>query len=482
MKIGTKTPSQLSFQSTSLYTKKTYAVPVPADQLHSRLMDIKKSVSIHRSTQTSWVTDFSVPSTSKATENIIWTSKKELVSETKEAYKIYPQENMQASSSTSTYHTIIQCIVKDLIDQERKADQDFVTPHSDVKKGHKKSAKKFKTNFERYKDIYKVILMNKMPHLMFEQERKQEIKIKHFHLVYVPDDSPITSIQDLVELDENWVKKMSKLHQGLGVPQFYKGPEGKDSFSKLLSILFPDGTGQFYYPSGNIAMIILKTKDSEVFTYMIFEDEEKLTLQALLNNMGHATFYDKNKKIWLGLSLVLGFYFEEKERQKAWNWWDSNHHIHVPPYQSIYFQLSPCFEVHIKAQDQVLVTFNYLNQKIRLNMGTKVKAIDSESENILQSKEVLETHNIQEFQTISILLKKMKELSCLTIHDLENFIKGHSPMSKVEEQLRAGKIRFLLLEPEKALYKGITCRIVESKGPSQRPPRKSHGSRPSKAA
>ena len=44
-------------------------------------------------------------------------------------------------------------------------------------------------------------------------------------------------------------------------------------------------------------MLILSTKESK-FTYIILEDSEEMCIQALINNSGHATFYDENREIW----------------------------------------------------------------------------------------------------------------------------------------------------------------------------------------
>lgn len=47
-------------------------------------------------------------------------------------------------------------------------------------------------------------------------------------------------------------------------------------------------------------MLIVSTKENQ-FTYIILEDtedEEGTRLRALVNNAGHATFYDENRHIW----------------------------------------------------------------------------------------------------------------------------------------------------------------------------------------
>lgn len=51
------------------------------------------------------------------------------------------------------------------------------------------------------------------------------------------------------------------------------------------------------YPSGNVALLILSTKEREL-TYIILEDSEEMCFRAFVNNSGHATFYDENGEIW----------------------------------------------------------------------------------------------------------------------------------------------------------------------------------------
>ncbi|XP_074155229.1 glutamate-rich protein 6B isoform X2 [Sminthopsis crassicaudata] len=268
---------------------------------------------------------------------------------------------------------------------------------------------------------------------------KKDVKVtKEYRIIYTPEVSS-PPISDLVVLDKEWLKEITKVHQGFGVPAFYKGLQGNDYLSKPHSIFFPDGTG-------NIAMMICDAKDTGYFIYLIFKDEEQSRLQGICNSLGHATFYDKDENIWVCLGLDVGFYFDKNGRQKAWNWWDSNLHLHVPPNQSISFKLNPCVSVHIKSQDKVFVTFSYYKQKLYLNLGSKLKAKDTYSDMKLQKQPVLDTYKLEKtFQVIKTLLKKMKELSCKTRLDLENFVTGSPRMSMVENHLRSGKLSAVLI-------------------------------------
>ncbi|XP_036609946.1 glutamate-rich protein 6B [Trichosurus vulpecula] len=485
LKSVVKVTSGLSFPSTSGYSEESSSssiyvpvpVPVPAKQLESKLLAIEKSLSLHRSTQTKWQMD-NVETEYEDIESVT-TSYEKLPSDDIKMSLTQNQEQtmttqtvkppspllVKESSSTQgtstairtksqgtpspsrTYQSVFKCILQELLEREEKASLDIdVSPSARLRQDtRRKLAYMFKTNFERYKDVFRRILKKRKPIKTPSVEDRNVINIEEYRIIHVPEESPVPSVHELVVMDEEWLEEVTKAHRGSGVPTFYKGPQGKDCVSKPLSIFFPDGTGQIYYPSGNIALIISHAEDSDAFTYMIFKDDKELNMQALINNLGHATFYDKEDNIRMCLGLNLGFYFDAKGRQKAWNWWDPNQHIHAPPYQSIYFDLNPCIGVHIKTQDKVLITINYYKQKIHLNLGTKVKVKDRETEMKLQSKPILEIHKLEElFQQTNSLLKKMKSLCCLTKLDLENFIKGYPSMTTVEEQMRAGKLSVLL--------------------------------------
>ncbi|XP_036897551.1 glutamate-rich protein 6B [Sturnira hondurensis] len=192
----------------------------------------------------------------------------------------------------------------------------------------------------------------------------------------------------------------------------------------IFQILFPDGSGQIHYPSGNLAMLILSTKESK-FTYIILEDSEEMCVQALINNSGHATFYDENREIWLNLSQNLGYYFAKGKPQKAWNWWNLNLHVHAPPVQSISLNINQYIKVQIRSQDKIIFHFNHQTKHIRLNLGTKYKLILPEMLSEMKKKAILEVEFSSTARKIQILLGKMKRiLNFLTICDLENFLEG----------------------------------------------------------
>ncbi|XP_031814243.1 glutamate-rich protein 6B isoform X2 [Sarcophilus harrisii] len=449
---GLALPSTSSFigDSSTSFLSVPVPVSVPSSQFGTTPLETKTSTSISCSTQTEWLSDDSekdLMDNIKLTP-IIRGKKRKRKKKRSTSTQIQSEVYKGAVSSSPfpqpsrSYQTIFKHVVQELLDKENKAVLETdVSYLAELKEEtRRKLAFMFKTNFEKYKDVFRQILKRRG-----SANIKKDVKTtKEYHITYTPEES-LSSVSTLVELDEEWVKDVTKVHRGFGVPTFYKGPPGTDCLSKQFSIFFPDGTGQIYYPSGNIAIVICDSEDTDSFIYLIFKDEQQLRLQGIVNNLGHATFYNKDNNIWVCLDLDMGFYFDKNGKQKVWNWWDPNHHFHAPPNQSISFKLNPCVSVDIKSQDKVFITFSYHKQSLSLNLGTKIKAKDSYSEKKLQKQPILGTYKVEKaFQVIKSLLKKMRGLSCKTKVDLENFVKGSSPMSPVENHLRAGKLSAVL--------------------------------------
>ncbi|XP_047410256.1 glutamate-rich protein 6B [Sciurus carolinensis] len=167
-----------------------------------------------------------------------------------------------------------------------------------------------------------------------------------------------------VELDTEWIQEMT-VRRGDGKLILYPN-------ENVFQVLFPDGTGQIRYPSGRLALLISCT-GGENFTYIILEDSEEARVRALVNNSGHATFYDKKGFIWSSLSSNLGYYFPKGKGQKAWNWWNLQVHVHMPPFQSISLNINSYIQVQIRSQDKIVFSFVHEQKQFRLNLGTRFK-------------------------------------------------------------------------------------------------------------
>ncbi|XP_066438120.1 glutamate-rich protein 6B isoform X1 [Eleutherodactylus coqui] len=137
--------------------------------------------------------------------------------------------------------------------------------------------------------------------------------------------------------------------------------------------LFPDGTGQVLYPSGNIGILIACSKPTQ-FIFIILEDAaKKPQIQAIFMSNGHAACYHHNGTLWTVLDPWGGSYLDETGVQKKhWAWWDFSQHVHAPPFQSITFILNSNIEVTILKQDQIYLSFTKDKEKVTFNVGSKL--------------------------------------------------------------------------------------------------------------
>jgi hypothetical protein len=146
-------------------------------------------------------------------------------------------------------------------------------------------------------------------------------------------------------------------------------------------LLFPDGTGNVFYPSGNVAVTIsLVTSNMHIMS--IFSDEEQ-NLIAFFDPFGNAcvnhinTQYNNNhvSKIRMILTPFGGLEFDQEGlRKKRWQWWDIvNEHVHAPPFQPYIFTLNKNLSVKITNQEKIQVNFFAENLMCKFRVGSKIK-------------------------------------------------------------------------------------------------------------
>lgn len=59
--------------------------------------------------------------------------------------------------------------------------------------------------------------------------------------------------------------------------------------------------------------------------------------------------------------------------QKCWKWHDFSHHTHSPPFQSITMKLNDHLTLKILAQDHIDLLFTSRSNRIRFNVGSRLK-------------------------------------------------------------------------------------------------------------
>ncbi|XP_004680373.1 PREDICTED: glutamate-rich protein 6B [Condylura cristata] len=353
-----------------------------------------------------------------------------------------PTEEMESKDinddMSTTYQTLCKNIIKEMYGHN-ELNEDIVVPLTGQLESEilKKLGILLKKNFEDYKEIILWLLkkrenlpkitdntltyqLSNISQSTMEKTEDPGAKVKKTHLQHKKKS----------EIETEVIENMFKVHDDAKIILYPS--------KNVFQIIFPDGSGQIHYPSGNLALLILSTKEGK-FTYIILEDSRKQNLRALIDNNGHATFYDEDKEMWLSLSQNLGYYFPKGKFQKAWNWWNLTIHVHAPPVFSISLEINKYIKVQVRSHDNIMFCFAHQEQRICLNLGTKYKFIPQRILSEMKKKTILEVEIDSMVRRIQILLGKMsKILNFLTISDLENFIDITSILLMSDGNLRKG--------------------------------------------
>ncbi|XP_045652701.1 glutamate-rich protein 6B [Ursus americanus] len=383
-----------------------------------------------QSTQTEWIykiLDF-------VTKESFWN---DLINEPTDSLEA---EGIDDKLRSSSYQTVFRTMLSEMA-ARKEQEEDIDVPVTGILESEtrRKLGILLKKNFEKYKATI-LWIMKKREHLLNPRTTaaaaatstftfqlwKQPPQVKE-SVTEVKKTRRVVRHKKKIEIDTDWVQSKTEVHQHDVKLILYPN-------ETVFQILFPDGSGQIHYPSGRLAMLILSTQQRE-FTYIILEDSEERCVQALINNSGHATFYDENREIWLSLSQNLGYFFPKGKHQKAWNWWDLSLHVHAPPFQSISLKINRYIKVQIRSQDKIAFCFSHQKKHICLNLGTKYKFITPEALSEMKEKAILEVEFGSTARKMQVLLGKMSRiLNFLTIPDLENFTDAARilPINKLE--------------------------------------------------
>ncbi|XP_044275985.1 glutamate-rich protein 6B [Varanus komodoensis] len=309
-----------------------------------------------------------------------------------------------------TYKEVFECVVQELLESNAPESEIDISPHPRLSQAlmESKTKKLIKDEleergFESYREILKQFM------------RFGQCTTIKFRLSDHPP-KPQTAAKkrppqpkELLKIDVEFKAEQLKIcHPEKFVKRYY--PDGKIFF-----LLFPDGTGQIYYPSGNIAVLITYLKDVQ-YTYILLSDSPSHAVQAFFSNQGFAACYYQNGKLRVNLDLCLGSYFDPKGvRLKHWNWWDTDCHVHAPPFQPICIQLNVCIQVKIEAQDQIFLTFTKLHDCLQLNVGARLKLKDPNMLHFLKSSEAgrqLSHSKVLKIRSILSSLQKLLKKIC----------------------------------------------------------------------
>jgi hypothetical protein len=139
-------------------------------------------------------------------------------------------------------------------------------------------------------------------------------------------------------------------------------------------LLFPDGSGTVFYPSGRIALVITCVA-TDMHIVSLFNDEEHdQALIGYFDPYGNGCVNWPNGKLRMILSPFGGIELgPEGLRKRRWAWWDTSEHVHAPPFQPIIFSLSNHISVKIFNQEKINLNFYAENQICKFRVGSKIK-------------------------------------------------------------------------------------------------------------
>ncbi|XP_033759879.1 glutamate-rich protein 6-like isoform X4 [Pecten maximus] len=143
--------------------------------------------------------------------------------------------------------------------------------------------------------------------------------------------------------------------------------------------MFPDGTGNVFYPSGNLAISISSVTLGQ-YTYVVQEDTDRPVVLSVFEPNGYATCYHPNNVIRLCMEPIGGIELDPLgNRKRRWSWKDQETHVHAPPFQPIHFGLNRYLGVRVMSQDRIALTLSAKQRSCRFNVGAKLKLVNPES-------------------------------------------------------------------------------------------------------
>ncbi|XP_015279417.1 PREDICTED: glutamate-rich protein 6 [Gekko japonicus] len=160
-----------------------------------------------------------------------------------------------------------------------------------------------------------------------------------------------------------------KLLKNQFLQQYYK------SGVKFLT-MFPDGTAQIFYPSGNLAVIVVQKKESSGYICIVQDDRsENAGIQAVFESSGQGTCYHPNGIIWINIT-VRGGHYSDQDGNKVRTWIWPNHLQKYTPtvsFKPVFVSLNQNVGVRILGQDKVAISFLAMGKQAKINVGTKVE-------------------------------------------------------------------------------------------------------------
>ncbi|XP_053246249.1 glutamate-rich protein 6 isoform X1 [Podarcis raffonei] len=142
--------------------------------------------------------------------------------------------------------------------------------------------------------------------------------------------------------------------------------------------MFPDGSAQIFYPSGNLAIIIVRRNEGTGYVAIVQDDKpENAEIQAVFDSCGNGTCYHSNGNVWINVTIRGGHYSDEAgNKVKTWIWPNNLQKcVSRAPFKPVFLSLNQNVGVRIVEQDRVAISFLARGKQAKINIGAKVKPL-----------------------------------------------------------------------------------------------------------
>ncbi|XP_073435166.1 E3 ubiquitin-protein ligase SIAH2 isoform X2 [Dendrobates tinctorius] len=215
---------------------------------------------------------------------------------------------------------------------------------------------------------------------------------------------------------------------------------------KFLTV-FPDGSAQIFYPSGNLAIIIIPSKVKESICIVQEDREHNADILAVFGSSGKATCYHPNKNVWIILNPVGGQYSDSTGRRvRRWRWKSPDMVSPCVEFKPIFIALNHQVGVRIFEKDRIYVTFLAMGKQAKFNVGARKLASQvAKRDGDLQMKSAEDE--------IMLLAMKIKFLSLLNkCHKCLHF-RSKQQWDRVQPS------SFLVAQAQRLIYLCSACNI-----------------------
>lgn len=210
-----------------------------------------------------------------------------------------------------------------------------------------------------------------------------------------------------------------------------------ESGQKFLT-MFPDGTGNIFYPSGSLAIAISSVQIGQ-FNYVVHAEMGKSSVLAVFEPNGYASCYHPNGVVRLCMDQLGGIELDDSgAKRRKWLWKDQVTHVHAPPFQPIHFSLNQYIGVRILSQERMVLDFSCGDRGKRFNVGSRLKLNHVEK---IPSKEIDENHLYLEEQKIRVEKMLDKVATLLKFPKSPKIDKILPPLHVTSKALKTERLR-----------------------------------------